>query len=192
MSIATATRGQITTAMAPLRQRWHRLETRQQRLLGAGTLLLIFSLLFAFVWLPAVRERDRLLVRLPQLNAELALMQKQADEIRQLNSTSLVTAAPPIVADIATLQAVFGEGVRVSLEPNRAFRIVIPKIAYAAWWDRLGEVQSRHQLQIVSLSLAALPGKNREVSIDMILAEGGSVSGNGNPASVSPASGVSK
>ena len=98
-------------------------------------------------------------------------MKQQAEEIRQLNSTSPIAPAPPTVADIATLQAAFGEGARVSVDAGRAFRIVVPRIAYASWWDRLGEVQSRHQLQMVSLTLLALPGSNREVSIEMQLTD---------------------
>ncbi len=163
----------LTQQIAPLRQRWHRLDARQQRIISIGAALLLLILLWALVWLPAQRERDRLMARLPQLTAQLAVMQKQADEIRRLNSTSAIVPAPPTVADIATLQAVFGDGARASVDTGagRGFRIVIPRIAYAQWWDRLGEVQMRHQLQLASLSLQALPGNNREVSIDMQLAD---------------------
>ena len=171
MSALASMRDRVTASFAPVRQRWHRLETRQQRIFGSGAVLLVAALLLAYVWLPAVRERERLIARLPQLSAQLALMRKQADEIRQLNSTSLITPAPPAVPDIATLQSSLGDGARVSVDPSRALRIVIPRIAYATWWDRLGDVRSRHQLDIVSLSLTALPGSHREVSIDMLLAD---------------------
>ncbi|MEO8102929.1 MAG: type II secretion system protein GspM [Betaproteobacteria bacterium] len=175
MSARAAWRDRLGTSLAPallpVTQRWHRLDRRRQRFaLAAGTLL-VAALVFAYVWLPAARERDRLTARLPQLAAQLARMQQQADEVRQLQSTSALAPVPPTAADIASLQAAFGEGSRVSFEPNRAFRVVIPKIAYATWWDRLGDVQSRHQLELASMALQALPGSNREVSIDMLLAE---------------------
>lgn len=164
-------RRRLALSLVPALQRWHRLETRQQRILGSVAVLVAVALLLAYGWLPAMRERDRLIARLPQLNAQLALMQQQADEIRQLNSTSLIAPAPPTVVDVATLQSAFGESARVSLDPDREFRIVIPRMVYATWWDRLGDVQTRHRLQIVSLSLQALPGSNREVSVDMLLAD---------------------
>ena len=163
--------GRLTGSLIPVLQRWHRLDTRQQRIFGGATLLLAVALLFAYVWLPAVRERDRLIARLPQLDTQLTLMKKQADEIRQLNSTSLIAPAPPAIADIAILQSAFGEGARASVDASRAWRIVIPRIAYATWWDRLGDVQSRHRLHIVSLSLQALPGNNRQVAAEMLLAD---------------------
>ena len=171
MKALAALRDGLTGALAPLLQRWRRLDLRQQRTLGAGALLLVVAVLFAYLWLPAVRERERLAARLPQLRAQLALMQQQADEIRRLTSTSLIAPAPPTAADTATLQSAFGEGARASTEPNRAFRVVIPRIAYATWWDRLGDVQSRHQLDLLSLSLQALPGNAHEVSVDMLLTD---------------------
>ena len=166
--------------LAPVMQRWRRLDVRQQRIFTWATVAIIAACLFAFLWLPAVRERDRLIARLPQLNAKIAVMQKQADQIRELNAASPIAPAPPILADAATLQAAFGDGARVSVDDNRAFKIVIAKIAYAQWWDRLADVQARHQLQMASLSMRALPGSNREVSVDMVLAQRGS----GSPAPI--------
>lgn len=171
MKAQASLRTRLATSAAPLLQRWHRLDTRQQRLFGGLAAILVLALLLAYVWLPAVRERDRLTARLPQLNTQLALMKQQADEVRQLNSTSAIAPAPPIAADNAALQAAFGEGARISVDSNRAFRVVVPKTSYANWWDRVGDVQTRHQLQIVSLSLQALPGNTREVSVDMLLGD---------------------
>ena len=175
MNTLVSIRSRLTGSLTPVLQRWHRLDIRQQRIFGGATLLLAVALLFAYVWLPAVRERDRLITRLPQLDTQLTRMKQQAEEIRQLNSTSLIAPAPPAIADIATLQSAFGEGARASVDASRAasraWLIVIPRIAYATWWDRLGDVQSRHQLHIVSLSLQALPGNNRQVAIEMRLAD---------------------
>ena len=171
MNAAASMRNRLARTLAPVLQRWHKLEARQQKIFAGGAALLVMALLFAYLWLPAVRERERLMARLPQLSAQLALMQEQAEEIRRLNSVSPIAPAPPTAADASILQAAFGDGARVSLDPGRAFRIAIPRIAYATWWDRLGDVQSRHQLQLVSLTLQALPGGNREVSVDMQLAD---------------------
>lgn len=166
-------RDQIATTLAPALQRWHKLEPRQQRLLGSLTGVVCVALVLAYVWLPAIRERERLIARLPQLRAQLALMQAQGEEIRNLTSTSLIAPAPKTAPDIAALQAIFGEGTRVSLEPNRALRVVIPKTTYTLWWDRIGELQMRFGLSVTSLSLTRLqtPGPNLEFSVDMLLAD---------------------
>jgi len=166
-----ALQNRVTQSLAPLLQRWHRLELRQQRIFGGGAAVLAFALLLAYVWLPAVRERERLLARLPQLGAQLAQMQNQAEEIRELTRTSALTPAPASAPDVGALQAVFGEGVHVTADANRALRIVIPKITYAAWWDRTVDAQARYRLQIASLSMLSLPGNSHEVSVDMLLAD---------------------
>ncbi len=183
MNTRSAMRDRLVTSTAPLLRRWHRMDARQQRLFGGLGALLVLAVLLAYVWLPAVRERDRLTARLPQLSAQLASMKQQAEEVRQLNSTSALAPAPPVATDIASLQSVFGEVARVSVDSNRAFRVVIPKTSYANWWDRVGDVQARHQLQMISLSLQALPGNTREVSVDMLL---------GDRTRVSPPAGASK
>lgn len=161
----------LVEAFAPVTRRWRMLDARTQAIVGTGAALLIVACLYAYVWLPAARERDRLMLRLPQLAAQLALMQTQADEIRALGGASPIAPAPPLAADAAALQSLFGEGAQASADAGRGFRVVIPKISYAKWWDRLGDVQARHQLQLVSLTLQAVPGGNREVSIDMRLAD---------------------
>ena len=161
----------LVDTLAPFTRRWRMLDRRMQNVVGSGALILIVACLYATVWLPAARERERLTVRLPHLTAQLALMQAHAEEIRRLSSASPITPAPPVAADTTALQSLFGEGTQASVDAGRGFRIVIPKISYAKWWDRQGDVQARHQLQIVSLSLQALPGGSREVSIDMRLAE---------------------
>ena len=160
----------LAVLLAPALQRWRRLDQRQQTIIAWASIALIVAFLFAYVWLPASRERDRLTARLPQLKIQLATMQKQLDEVRELNRASPVAPAPPVAADAGALQSAFGDGTRASVDNDRAFKIVIPKITYALWWDRLGDVEARHRLQLVSLNLQALPGGNREVSVEMVLA----------------------
>ncbi len=168
---STAIARRVANVIAPLSRRWRQLDARTQTIASIGALLLIVAILYAYVWLPAARERERVTARLPQLSAQLAMMQRQAEEIRVLNGASAIAPAPPVTADTAALQNLFGEGAQASIDANRGFRIVIPKISYAKWWDRLGDADARHQLQLVNLTLRALPGNNREVSIDMALTD---------------------
>ena len=178
-------RNRLAVLLAPALQRWRRLDQRQQTIVAWATVALIVACLFAYVWLPASRERDRLTARLPQLKIQLATLQKQLDEVRELNRASPVAPAPPVAAETGALQSAFGDGTRANVDNDRAFKIVIPRITYAQWWDRLGDVEARHRLQLVSLNLQALPGGNREVSVDMVLA-------NRAPGGTAPSMGGSK
>lgn len=157
-------------ALAPARQRWNALEPRQQRMIRIGGVLVLLVLAITWLWLPAARERERLLQRLPQMAAELAQMKQQAGEINRLVNSGAAAPLNRVPADSAQLQALFGSGAKISVD-GRAFRVVITRIAYAAWWDALSEAQARHALRMSALVMKPVAGGNREVSVEMVLAD---------------------
>jgi hypothetical protein len=165
-----------TRAFAPVQSRWNALETGVRRLIAIGAVLLAAGFLVAFVWLPAVRSRDALTVRLPQLEMRLAQMQHQAKELNALANRPAVPAPVPTPigspADVAVLQSIFGTNAQVTAVAE-GFRIVIPAIEYAAWWDKTGDAIARHALALHALTLtrvdAQKPGGS-VVDIDMRLA----------------------
>lgn len=154
-----------------LHHRWQSLTAGQRRTLAIGAAVLALAWFLAYVWLPALRERERLLARLPALDSQLELMRKQAAELRALNGAALIAAAPRAPADVAGLQTVFGENARITSEPNRGFRVVIARIPYTGWWDRLEEALARYPLTLASLSLKPVAGNAHEVSVEMVLAD---------------------
>ncbi len=158
-------------ALAPVRQRWNALEPRQQRMIRIGGVLVLLVLAIAWLWLPAARERERLLARLPQMAAELAQMKQQAGEISQLVNSNAPAPVNRVPADSAQLQSLFGAAAKISIDRERGFRVVIARIAYAAWWDALAEAQSRHGLRMTALAMKAVAGGNREVSVEMVLTD---------------------
>ncbi|MEQ1517252.1 MAG: type II secretion system protein GspM [Usitatibacteraceae bacterium] len=161
-------------AFDPLRARWNTFESSQRRLLAIGAALLAAGVLIAFVWLPAVRTRDALTVRLPQLEANLASMKTQAKEVKYLAAalTTMTVRANVAVADVNTLQAIFGPDAQVAAT-NDGFRVVIPAIDYTRWWDKTGELLTRHALIVRTAALAQASGAKADsplVSVDMQLA----------------------
>ena len=74
----------VALALAPVTARWNALERGPRRLVTIGAALLTIGFLTAFVWLPALRTRDAVAVRLPQLEMRLANMRNQAKEVKAL------------------------------------------------------------------------------------------------------------
>lgn len=165
-----------TRAFAPVQSRWNALETGVRRLVAIGAALLAVGFLVAFVWLPAVRTRDALTMRLPQLEMRLAEMQNQAKELKALANKPAVPAPMRGPADVAALQSLFGADAQVTPVPE-GFRVVIPATEYAAWWDKTGEAMSRYTLVLQALVLTRVetqkPGGS-VVRVDMRLARGAS------------------
>ena len=175
-------RNRVAIAVNPWRTRWQSLDTRVQRMVLVGAALLALAMLWAYVWLPAARGRTQLGERIPVMSAQLATMRVQAEEIRRLNSLPpVVTARSALpLADVSALQALFGANANVTLDENRAFRIVIPAIAYTAWLDQLDSALNRYRVRVAAINLKSLsagatkgaataPTKSAEVAVELTL-----------------------
>jgi hypothetical protein len=158
-------------AIMPVKARWNSLDIRMQRVLGIGGSVLLAGLILAFVWLPNMRARETLAARLPQLEAQLALMQSQAKEVAALAKQPAAPAPARIGVDVAALQSIFGPDAQITSAQN-GFRIVIPAIAYSNWWDKTTEAISRHELDLKEATVSLLPKRDTgaaQVNVDMRL-----------------------
>ncbi|MCY7389542.1 MAG: type II secretion system protein M [Burkholderiales bacterium] len=169
-SFTSRTRDAIMHTVAPLRMRWNALNRdRRVQLLSAASFIAA-ALVVAFVLLPALASRKASTARLPQLEAQLAAMRSQAKEIIALTGAPTVSAAPRTAADVASLRAIFGPAAQVTAMPD-GFRILMPSIAYASWWDKTGEAMSRHGLLLREATLAKVDTAtgSTTVTVDMRL-----------------------
>lgn len=161
----------IRDTLKPLRQRWDALESRPRRLMLAGAMLLVAGLIFAYGWLPAARAREALGARLPQLEMQLASMRKQSQEVTALAKQPATALAKTAAADVAALQSVFGADAQIAAAAD-GFRIVIPSVAYASWWDRTNAALSRYPLVLRTATVTRVPGATAggsDVAVDMRL-----------------------
>lgn len=159
----------VALTLTPVTARWNALESGPRRLVVIGAALLTIGFLVAFVWLPAVRTRDALAVRLPRLEMRLADMHNQAKEVKALANAPATPVATRTVADVAALQSIFGTGAQIAAAEG-GFRVVIPAIAYASWWDKTSDALSRHALVLRSASLTRVDGSDVSgVAVDMRL-----------------------
>ena len=159
----------VALTLTPVTARWNALEPGPRRLVAISAALLTIGFLAAFVWLPAVRTRDALTVRLPQLEMRLVDMRNQAKEVKALANAPATPITTLTVADVAALQSIFGTGAQITVAEG-GFRVVIPAIAYASWWDKTGDALSRHALVLRSASLTRVDGSGVSgVAVDMRL-----------------------
>ncbi len=170
-TITDQSKNQIALTLDPLRGRWNSLEPRPRALVLIGAILLGAGFVIAFIWLPASRTRDALTARLPQLEMQLATMRDQAVQLTAIAKVPATTIPTRRVADVAALQSVFGADAQVSAAGD-GFRIVIPAIGYASWWDKTSDAMSRHALDILSATLTRIEQPKTSapvVAVDMRL-----------------------
>ena len=160
--------GNIATALQPVRVRWNSLDAGVRRLLLIGAALLVAGIAFAFVWLPASRTREALATRLPQLEARLATMRNQAQQLKALANEPAVSTTMRSAADVAALQSIFGPDAQVTVVAD-GFRVVITGTTYAGWWDKTGDALSRHTLSLRTATLTRVGGSGSTVTVDMRL-----------------------
>ena len=159
----------VAFAFQPLQIRWQGLEARPRQLILFGSALLVAGLILAFIWLPAVRTRDALTGRLPQLESQLAAMRTQASELTTLARQPVPPMAMRRAADVGALQSIFGPDARI-IATQDGFQIVMPAISYANWWDKTGDALSRHALVLKEASLVRADGPTASiVAVDMRL-----------------------
>ena len=162
----------IGFALKPLRLRWDALESRPRRLVLIGAMVLAAGLTFAYGWLPAVRTRDAMSLRLPQLELQLANMRKQGEEVKALAQQPSTPIAIRTAADVAALQTIFGADAQVAAAGD-GFHIVMPAVAYGSWWDKTGDALSRHRLVLRTATLTRVDDAKAAapvVAVDMLLA----------------------
>lgn len=93
----------------------HERVPRETRGIKLAICMIALAVGYAYVWLPVTRERDRLLIRVPELRAEEAAMARDAREFQALATTARV---PPDV------QAAIRQANAASRLPDSALEVV--------------------------------------------------------------------
>jgi type II secretory pathway component PulM len=119
-----------------LKRLWTERTPSERATLWIASALLAFGLAYAYLWLPVMRERDRLLVRVPELRADVHGMERDLRELEKLRGalrrTHDLRTTIEQAAAAAGIQAASGwvspqgaDRVRVTIpaaRPEQAFR----------------------------------------------------------------------
>ena len=152
-----------STALKRFATYWDQLESRTRNVLLVCIAMLAVGLIYSYVWLPAARGRVINAERIPALEAKLATMRAQYEEMKRINAvppTASFSAANPAggrtAADLSGLQTIFGASANIAIDEKRAFRISIASTGYLSFLDRLDQALARYRLGVSSLTLLAL------------------------------------
>ena len=175
---AAQNRAAQSLASSALWRRWQNLSSDGQRIIRWSAMLLTAALVWAYVWLPAARGRETLSLRIPVLQAQLAAMHSEADEVKRINTTPLVvTTNARTLADTIGLQIAFDQNntanTTVTINERRQFRVNIASIAYTSWLDNLDAALKRYRVRVVSVNLKPLqPGNSAALmAVELVLAD---------------------
>ena len=157
-------------AAKPAVARWESLTPKQRTTLSFAAFFLFAAIFLAYVLLPAMNARLALQERIPQMESQLAVMRSRATEVATLVKEPVAIAAPRLAASVAALQSIFGPAAQITTIPD-GFRVVIPAIEYANWWDKTGEAIAGYGPVLRETSLVRGAGAvTVAVAVDMQLA----------------------
>lgn len=148
---------QIRAAWAALKAWFGARAPREQRLLAGAAIVLVLALVYSLFWEPAVDGRAQIAASLPQLEAQLAEVRMQAEQVRHLRGTAAVGAphgaglrealsASLVTAGVANAQlTVIGSGVQVEVKAA----------PFGAWMSWLDTVRRTAHVRVVSAHATA-------------------------------------
>ena len=156
-------------AVKPAVARWASLTPKQRTTITFAAIILLGAIFRAYVLLPAMNARLALQERIPRMQSQLVAMRGQAAEVAALAKEPVAVSAPRVAASAAALQSLFGPAAQITAVAD-GFRIVIPAVEYASWWDKTGEAITGYGLILRDTSLLRVTSTaTTAVAVDMRL-----------------------
>jgi general secretion pathway protein M len=147
---------------------WTRRNPAERRYIAMGALAVGAVLVVALVWLPLERARTRLAADLPRLRAEVAALQRDAEEVKRLRA--LPASNPSSASPLASLATNGGglAGAQLAVLDERRVRITGADVSFAGLLEWLRNAQATHGVRVESARLDALPAPGR-VRAELVL-----------------------
>ncbi len=163
----------MKTQLERLRAAWAERQPRERRFLVALAIFVAVALLLQTLW-SAQSERVRLRKKIPELRLQLETMQRQAGEIRQLQTqvkapaAALVEGAPLLAAANAAAKNLGLAGAQFQLEGQRQIRLRAT-LPFDRWLEWVAQMQQESRLRLVHAQVEA-GDKPGTAKIDALLA----------------------
>jgi type II secretory pathway component PulM len=136
---------------------WMERIARERAIIAVASFLAAFAIAYAYAWLPVVRERDRLLARVPELRAQAQAMERDARELQELKATTTPSVElRAVIQQAATASGLASASIAIVHQDSARMRTIIasarPEHAFA--W--LARVQSAAGVRLESIRVTSL------------------------------------
>jgi len=137
---------------------WSERNAREKKLLILFGLILSMVLLYSVLWAPARAGSVRLAAKLPVMQRELAQMQEQARQARELGGQAASLAPLGDGLHHALMASLAQRGMthaQVSVL-NGAVQVKLTHVFFADWVGWLDEIRKQYKLQVTEAQLTSL------------------------------------
>lgn len=159
-----------------LQEYWSGLQPREQRVLGAGGVVLVLTLIYALIIDPISSELTSLRHSVATQQEELAWMRQAAAEVKSLMGSAPRTAAQSGQSAMSAIDAAarkYGLGKALKqLSPNGGkVRVRLEGAGFDAMLQWLGELSEKQGIGVDTLNMERLPDPGR-VNATVVLGGG--------------------
>lgn len=148
---------------------WENRTERDRTAIAAAVILIALAIAYAYVWLPVTRERDRLLIRMPELRAEAQAMERDARELDRLRSLERPAARDlkAAIEEAAIASQIAVDAIAISQQDPASARIAIPSARAEQALTWVARLQSVSGVRLESLRLISL-ADGKQVKVEAV------------------------
>ena len=146
---------------------WENRTQRDRTAIGAAAILVALAIAYAYAWLPVTRERDRLLVRVPELRVAAQAMERDVRELERLKTS----ARPTTGLKTAIQQAVDASRIpaaEIVQQDSASARVAIPSARAEQALTWVARLQSAPGVRLETIRVSSL-GTGDRVRIEAVL-----------------------
>lgn len=143
-----------------IKEKWQSYTQNEQRIIGVLLVLVLLVLLYALIWQPGLKARERLTVSIAKKQSQLQTMQTQAAQIDALNQTVKLLQRNPqglkiAVETSARLHSIKLSNGKLSLTPEGALELTLVDISFDDWIRWADALQTEHQVRVTRCHIEA-------------------------------------
>ena len=148
---------------------WSERTGRERAAIALCPTLVALAIAHAYAWLPAARERDRLLARLPELRAEAQAMERDARELETLKAAATASIGLKTAIGRATAASGLADtAIETVQQDSSRIRATIASAQSGHAFAWLAQIQSAGGVRFESVRVTSL-GDGERVKVEAMV-----------------------
>lgn len=140
---------------------WQQRNAKERRLLSIATVLVLFALIYSMLINPALSNKAKLEVSIPQLRLQVSEMAAMSGQYAQI-ATAMAENIEPVSREVLEA-SLLRKGIKAQslTASDDIVRVQISSVAYSVIMEWILEMQKAARLTIEEAKLTALPEKGQ-------------------------------
>lgn len=154
---------------------WDERNAREKRLLSIGLLVILLALFYNLLIAPAWSGGATIRASLPAMKQQLAAMESQAAEAKQLGSTahSVTLTGDSLTSAVTSSLADRGFSATEVRRVGNAVQVDLKRISFSRWIGWVDDMRKQLKVQVSAAHIVPIGGDDTRVDVRVTLAAAG-------------------